>query len=101
MTTSRMSSTLVNAVTISSTNITGFLASVRGLSLTKAWPNAGTTIFGSSNVATGIRFSNFDVSIGVTPQESVNGACSHRELLDERPERERREEGETSYDQDD
>ena len=47
--------TVVSAVTTSSTNITGFLISVAGLSLTKAWPIAGTTICGSSSVATGIR----------------------------------------------
>ena len=41
---------MVSSVTTSSTNITGFLISVRGSSLTKAWPIAGTTIFGSSSV---------------------------------------------------
>ena len=47
--------TVVSTVTISSTNITGFLISVRGSSLTKAEPIAGTTILGSNSAETGIR----------------------------------------------
>ena len=47
--------TVVRTVTTSSTNITGFLISVRGSSLTKAEPIAGSTISGSSSVETGVR----------------------------------------------
>ncbi len=64
---SRTSSTLVSSVTISSTNITGFLTSVRGSSLTKAWPIAGTMIFGSSRVETGIRLRSLEVSMVKAP----------------------------------
>ena len=61
--------TVVSAVTISSTNITGFLISVRGSSLTKAEPIAGITIFGSSSAETGIRLRIFEVSMDVTPDQ--------------------------------
>src|SRR5215467_9940216 len=47
--------TVVNAVTISSTNITGFLISVRGSSLTNAELIAGITILGSNSAETGMR----------------------------------------------
>src|SRR5215468_6927480 len=47
--------TVVNAVTISSTNITGFLISVRGSSFPNAEPMAGTTILGSNSAETGMR----------------------------------------------
>src|SRR5262245_58681414 len=97
---SRTKITVVSAVTISSTNITGFLISVAGLSFTKAWPIAGTTIWGSSNVATGIRLRILDVSIVLTPNGSERSARSHRQLLNDRPQRERGEEGETADDDD-
>ena len=47
--------TVVSAATTSTTNMTGFLASVRGSSLTKAEPMAGPTIFGSSKAEAGTR----------------------------------------------
>src|SRR6202142_171342 len=99
---SRMSKTVVSAVTTSSTKITGFLIRVAGLSLTKAWPIAGPTIFGSKSVETGIRLRSLEVSIAVTPNESVleQRARGHREVLDEGPERERGEEGEAADDHD-
>jgi hypothetical protein len=50
-----MRRTVVSAVTISSTNITGFLISVRGSSFTNDEPMAGSTIFASSRAATGMR----------------------------------------------
>ena len=50
-------------MTTSSTNITGFLTRVRGFSLTKAWPIAGSTINGSSSVVTGIRLRSLETSI--------------------------------------
>ena len=55
--------TVVSAVTTSVTNITGILDQRAGLSLTKAWPIAGTTILGSSSVATGIRLRIFEVPL--------------------------------------
>ena len=60
--------TVVSAATISTTNITGFLISVRGSSLTKAEPIAGTTIFGSNSAETGIRLRSVEVSMDVTPR---------------------------------
>ena len=60
---------VVSAVTISSTNITGFLISVRGSSLTNAEPMAGITIFGSSSAETGIRLRIFEVSMDVAPDQ--------------------------------
>ena len=59
--------TVVSAVTISRTNITGFLISVRGLSLTKAEPIAGTTIFVSNSADTGMRLRRVEVSIANAP----------------------------------
>ena len=51
---SRISMTVVSAVTTSSTNITGFFIRLRGSSLTKAEPIAGPTILGSNSAETGI-----------------------------------------------
>src|ERR1700704_311439 len=61
--------TVVSAVTTSSTNITGFVISVRGSSLTKAEPIAGTTILGSSSAETGVPLRIFEVSMDVTPDQ--------------------------------
>ena len=58
---------MVNMVTTSSTNITGLDISVRGLSLTKDEPMAGTTIFGSNSAETGRLLRRVEVSIEVTP----------------------------------
>ena len=65
---SRTRMTVVKAVTTSSTNITGFFISVRGLSLTKAEPMAGKTILGSNKAETGIRLRICEVSIEMTPR---------------------------------
>jgi hypothetical protein len=59
--------TVVSAVTISSTNMTGFLISVRGLNLTNAEPMAGSTILGSNSADTGMLLRKVDVSIELTP----------------------------------
>ena len=59
--------TVVSAVTISSTNMTGFLISVRGLNLTKAEPMAGSAILGANNADTGMLLRKVDVSIELTP----------------------------------
>src|ERR1700681_2912681 len=93
--------TVVSAATISTTNITGFLIISRGSSLTKAEPMAGITIFGSSIADTGIRLFILTTFMDVTPNElSEQGVGVHREVLHDRSERERREEGETADDQD-
>src|ERR1700730_8930651 len=97
---SRINMTVVSAVTISSTNITGFAISVRGLSLTKAEPIAGTTIFGSNSAEPGMLFGSVEVSIEATPSlvRGIKSAGVDRELLDDRAECERREEGKTADD---
>src|SRR5712675_1929797 len=102
VTRSRRKITVVSAATTSTTNITGFLIISRGSSLAKAEPIAGITIFGSSIAETGTRFCNFMTSMDVTPKcvRSEQGVGVHREVLDDRTERERREEGEAADDQD-
>jgi hypothetical protein len=62
-----MRKTVVRIVTISSTNMTGFLTSVRGSSLTKAEPIAGTMILVSSSADTGIRLRSVEASMGLAP----------------------------------
>ena len=59
--------TVVRTVTISSTNITGFLISVRGSSFTKDEPIAGITILGSNRADAGVPLRIFEVSMDVTP----------------------------------
>src|SRR3984893_9448104 len=91
----------VSVATTSTTNITGFLAISRGSSFVRAEPIAGITIFGSSMAETGTRFCSFMASMDVTPNNrSEQGVGVHCEMLDDRPERERWEEGETADDQD-
>src|SRR6478735_2588674 len=94
--------TVVSVATTSTTNITGFLIINRGSSLAKAEPMAGITIFGSSMVDTGMRLFVLTTSMDVTPKcvRSEEGVGVAGEMLDDRPERERREEGETADDQD-
>src|SRR5882757_10838626 len=103
VTRSRRKITVVSAATTSTTNITGLLIISRGSSFATAEPIAGITIFGSSIAETGMRFCSFMVSMDVTPKcdRSEQGIGVHREVLDDRAERERREEGETTDDQDD
>ena len=60
--------TVVSAVTTSSTNMTGFFIRIRGSSLTKAEPIAGTTILGSNSAETGIVCATERYSIDVTPR---------------------------------
>ena len=59
---------VVSAVTISSTNITGFFISVRGSSFTNAELIAGNTILGSSIAETGIFLRNLEVSMGANSE---------------------------------
>src|SRR5262249_23478546 len=102
---SRIRITVVSAVTISSTNITGFLISVLGSSFTKAEPIAGTTIFGSNKAETGMRLRIWEVSMEVALDKSLGSirrVCrsgGHGKMLDDGPERQRREEGEATNDQ--
>src|SRR5262245_39427330 len=100
VTISRARNTVVSAVTISSTKITGFLASVRGSSLTKAARTAGHTILGSSKVAIGVRLRMTELSMGVAPKlvRCEQGAARHRQMLDDGSERQRREEREAAND---
>src|SRR5215469_8410740 len=100
---SRIRITVVSAVTISSTNMTGFLIRVRGSSLTKAEPIAGMTIFASNSAETGICLRKVELSIAVTPSliRGKQGAGIDRELLDDRAERQRREERQAADDDDD
>ena len=62
-----MKMTVVRRVTISTTNITGFLNMTLGSSLTKAEPIAGTMILVSSKADTGIRLRSVEDSMGMTP----------------------------------
>src|SRR4029077_10365070 len=102
VTRSRRKITVVNAATTSTTNITGLFTISRGSSLTKADLIAGTRIFGSSIVEAVTLFCSFMVSMNVTPKKnrSEQGIGVHREVLDDRPKRQRREEGESADDQD-
>src|SRR6267378_4933978 len=102
VTRSRRKITVVSAATTSTTNITGFLIISRGSSFANAEPIAGVTIFGSSIADTGMRFRSFMASMDVTPKcgRSEQGVGVASEMLDDRTERERREEGETANDQD-
>src|SRR5581483_6407349 len=99
---SRRKITVVSAATTSTTNITGFFIIRRGSSFRNEDAIAGITIFGSSIVATGVRFCSFAVSMEVTPKQfsSVERARGHREMLDNGSKRQRREEGQAAHDQD-
>src|SRR5262245_14353069 len=94
---SRIRTIVVRMVTISSTNMTGFLICARGSSLTKAEPIAGSTILGSNKAETGWRLRmTCVVSMGVDSQSirCEQRAGRHREMLDDRSKRERGEERE-------
>src|SRR5712672_2733780 len=85
VTRSRMKITVVSAATISTTNITGFLI----ISL------------GSSIVEAVTFFCSFMASMDLNSEERSEQIVGvHREVLDDRPERQRREEGEAADDQD-
>src|SRR5262249_38382136 len=99
---SRTKIIVVSAVTTSSTNITGFFINVRGLSLMKAEPIAGMTIFGSSSAETGMLLRICEVSIGVN-SGSVRRERAARdlgEMFNQRPKSECREECQATDDQD-
>ena len=72
VTRSRIRMTVVKTVTTSSTNMTGFFMSVRGLSLANAEPIAGSTIFGSNSAETGMLLRRVEVSIEVAPNLIAN-----------------------------
>src|SRR6516162_3758891 len=94
--------TVVSAVTTSSTNITGFLISLRGSSFTKAEPIAGSTILGSCSAEAGVRLRSVEVSMTWlrTSVRCEQGAGGHREMLDDGAERERRKERQPADDHD-
>ena len=97
---SRRKITVVRAATTSTTNMTGFFIRTRGLSLAKAAPIAGMTIFGSVRPIRAFN-SGVNLSIAAGPdcvrQRHVR---LHGEMLDDRPERERGEEREAADDED-
>src|SRR5262245_47202575 len=99
---SRIRMIVVRMVTTSSTNITGFFIRLRGSSLTKAEPIAGSTILGSNSADTGMRLRIFGVSIGACSGSirCEQRARGHREMLDDGTERERGEEREAADDDD-
>ena len=83
-----MNRAVVSRATISTTNITGFLAICRGSSFTKAEPNAGQTIFGSSMAEAGMRWRGLCLSSKMLREShSEQGAVDHRQMLDDRAER--------------
>src|SRR5215813_10831788 len=96
---SRRKITDVSAATISTTNITGFLIIARGCSLANEDRIAGVRIFGSRIVDIDERFCSLRVSMEVT-FGSEQGVGVAGQMLDDRAERERREEGEAADDQD-
>src|SRR5688572_11721456 len=100
VTKSRRKMTVVSAATTSTTNITGLLIIRRGSSLTKADLIAGTRILGSSIADAVTFFCSFIASMDVTPKRDLSeqGVGVHCEVLDDRTERQRREESETTDD---
>src|SRR5580704_18463484 len=92
---SRITKIVVNTDTISTTNITGLRASVRGLSLRKASLIAVTIIPLEMPGTVFCRPSRIseDVVVAAESMEvpSVRCASEHLEMLDDRPERERGE----------
>src|SRR3954447_14307463 len=98
---SRTRMTVVSTLTTSSTNITGFFISTRGSSLTTAAPIAGMTILASNSAETGCLRACED-SIDVTPRlvRREQSSGGHREMLDDRAERERGEERQSADDED-
>src|SRR5436190_846548 len=94
---------VVRTVTISTTNMTGFLIRTRGSSFTKDETTAGQTILGSNRAEAGVPLRMLDVSMNVTPISirREQRAGGHREVFDDGAERKRREEGEAADDQDD
>src|SRR5262245_64884083 len=85
---SRIRTSVVSTLPTSTTNITGFRSMCFGFSLTNASLMARRTIGGSKSG----RFLRLDISEHL--------AAQHREVLDERPERERREESQGADDED-
>src|ERR1700674_3229456 len=92
---SRMTRIVVNTDTISTTNMTGLRASVRGLSLRKASLIAVAIIPLDRPGTVFCRPSRISEDAVVVAEfmevPSVRCASEHLEMLDDRPERERRE----------
>src|SRR5262245_5668835 len=95
--------TVVRSVTISRTKMTGFLTSMRGSSLRKDAPTAGHTICGSSNADIAMPLRVVELSIAAAPGlvGREQRAGGHRQVFDDGPEREGREEGEPADDHND
>src|SRR3984957_17892257 len=98
---SRTRMMVVSAATISTTNITGFLISTRGLSLRTDSQSAGPRIAGSSTEDCEPRILlRISMAIGLAACVE-EGAGVHREVLDDRPEGNGWEEDQTTGDRDD
>src|ERR1700735_377562 len=94
-----MKITVVSIATISTTNITGFLISTRGSSLTKDCQIAGMRIAGSIIVDCEPRILVLLISMGLAACIE-EGAGVHRKILDHRPEGNGWEEDQTAGDHD-
>src|SRR5579863_1627662 len=95
---SRRKRIVVSVATTSTVNITGLRMRMRGSSFLNASPIAGTRIFGSVMVVTGIRLRIWESSIELP--RSIEFAGEHREMLHHGPERNRREINEAAGDGD-
>ena len=102
MTRSLTNRTVVSAETTATTNITGFLASARGSSFTKAWAIAGKMMPRSSRLADEWFVMMVVPVVGSLrrSRRSPGLAAGDCEVLDDRSERQRREEGQAADDQD-
>src|SRR5437868_8085230 len=93
---SRASNKVVRVATISTTNITGLRAILRGSSLIKAWPMAGIRI----DLSAKLDFASLAAAdLLMTASEELPGL--HRQMFDDGPQRQRGEESEPAHDQDD
>src|SRR5262249_35040176 len=95
---SRRNRMVVRAETISTANITGLRIISRGSSLLNAPSKAGTRMAGSVIVAMGRRLLVCESSMGCS-LVSKDCAGRHRQMLDDRADRQGREEGESADDQ--
>ena len=102
VTRSRIRMTVVSAVTTSSTNITGFLISVARIELDEGLADRRHDDLRIEQRRDRHALAQFRGFHGVTPKiRSEQRAGQHREMFDDRAERERREEGQAADDQDD
>src|SRR5450631_1234962 len=97
---SRTRNTVVSAAPISTTNMTGFLASVMGLSLAKEARLARLTISGSKSGRARLRFFGIRDVVSETGGGDVSILVPKQEMLDDGTERKRGEEGQRADDED-